>query len=221
MTHYRKEGRGDFAQGWAMGLVQLLLKSTWTYSFSCASLLNCILFQLEQYDVNFSSPYYLSSLTFCCCFSKQDVFYILLPIILKGNFLLPSATSQNYSYSLPTSLFFKWHWKVQRGTAAGARGVRAPACHHLNVTLLTAERSWQRLPVSMMVCELAFDPSVKRKKITAYRIILVLVGVQMLGDTMQKLFDKRFITVNIHTQTTGLDKDIRIFHLMYSLEIWL
>lgn len=43
----------------------------------------------------------------------------------------------------------------------------------------------------------------------------------MLRDTMQKLFDKRFITVNIHTQTTRLAKDIRIFHLMYSLEIWL
>lgn len=41
----------------------------------------------------------------------------------------------------------------------------------------------------------------------------------MLRDTMQKLFDKRFITANIHTQTTRLDKDIHIFHLTYSLEI--
>lgn len=36
----------------------------------------------------------------------------------------------------------------------------------------------------------------------------------MLRDTMQKLFDKRFITANIHTQTTRLDKDIHIFHLL-------
>lgn len=35
----------------------------------------------------------------------------------------------------------------------------------------------------------------------------------MLRDTVQKLFDKRFITVNIPTQTTRLDKDIHIFHL--------
>ena len=41
----------------------------------------------------------------------------------------------------------------------------------------------------------------------------------MLRDTMQKLFDKRFITMSIHTQTTRLDKDIHIFHVMYSLEI--
>lgn len=78
-------------------------------------------------------------------------------------------------------------------------GVRTLACHHLNVARLTEERSWQRLPISTIVCEPAFDPSVRRKKINAYRRMLFLVGVWMLRDTMQKLSDKRFVTVNIHT----------------------
>jgi len=51
----------------------------------------------------------------------------------------------------------------------------------------------------MMLHELAFDPPRRWKKITTNRILLFLIGVQMLRDTVQKLFDKRFITVNIHT----------------------
>lgn len=95
----------------------------------------------------------------------------------------------------------------------------ANSCLSSPCTLLAGKRGWQQLPISTIACELAFDPSMKKKKVSACRIILFLGGEEMLRDTKQKGFDKRFITVNIHTQTTQLHKDIHVFHLTYSSEI--
>lgn len=147
----------------------------------------------------------------CCSLFWKVVFWgpAELPKILSTVFPLP---------------FFKWHWKVQRDTAARVWGVWAPVCHHLNVTWLRGGWSWQQLPLSTIMCELAFDPSVKRKRKTKKphaQDKTVVAELQMLRDRKQRLSDKRFITVNTPTQTTGLDKDIHLFHLMYSLEKWL
>lgn len=93
-----------------------------------------------------------------------SIFCYPLFIILKDSFLLPSKTSENYFYSLYFH-FLKWHWKVQRSTAARVWGVRTLACHHLNVTPLIGEWSWEQLPIST-IAGVGFWPFYKKGKKT-------------------------------------------------------
>lgn len=149
-------------------MVQLLLKS---HSKTAFPIHPTQLHPISAGTVGCLIPFSVFLITpFWCRFSKQDVSYILSHVVHYSQRWL-SGARQNFRKLFLMCFhfhFLKWHWKVQRDAAARVWGVWTPVCHHLNVTQLRGGRSWQQLPLSTIMCELAFDPSVKRKEKTPH-----------------------------------------------------
>lgn len=220
--------KGGFCTGGATEMVQLLLKSQYTDSFSYTPHFTASYFSWNSGMSNSLLHIPGHPLLFGAVFQSKmrPLFCGTLFIILKDGFLMPSRTSKRWFLLCFHFHFLKWHWKVQRDTAASVGSVNSclssPQC-------CTA---WRRVKLAAVASQhnnvwAGFWPFCKKgkkkqqQKNPHIQDKTVVAEVQMLRDGMQKLSDKRFITANTHTQSTGLDKDIHLFHLMYSSEIWL